>query len=332
MVRLDLNIGKLYRANHVLDGGRKLVYGTDSGVWISDRRPKSPDARPRRVIDINTVTQIDVLEEYQLLLILAGKALISYPLEILDPNESQSPLARRPRKIQNHSQFFTAGVCMGRHLVCTAKMSGISTTIKVYEPMDTISKGNRKGAIPRIFQGGQDALKPFKVCSVPLIHEEEADFFSQEFYVPAEATAVNYLKSKLCVACVRGFEVVSLDTLETQPLLDLADTSLDFVTRKDNIPISIERLNGEFLLHYSEFSFFVNRNGWRARPDWLISWEGKPQSFALSHPYLLAFDPSFIEIRHLETSVLVHIVTGKNIRMLHSSTREVRLTVPLVGL
>lgn len=91
------------------------------------------------------------------------------------------------------------------------------------------------------------------------------------------------------------------------------------------MPISIERLNGEFLLHYSEFSFFVNRNGWRARPDWLISWEGKPVSFALSHPYLLAFDPSFIEIRHLETSVLVHIVTGKNIRMLHSSTREVFL-------
>ena len=150
----------------------------------------------------------------------------------------------------------------------------------------------------------------------------------QEFYVPAEATAVNYLKSKLCVACVRGFEVVSLETLETQPLLDLADTSLDFVTRKDNIPISIERLNGEFLLHYSDFSFFVNRNGWRARPDWLISWEGKPQSFALSHPYLLAFDPSFIEIRHLETSMLVHIVTGKNIRMLHSSTREVRLSPP----
>jgi hypothetical protein len=222
---------------------------------------------------------------------------------------------------------------MGRHLVCTAKMSGISTTIKVYEPMDTVSKGNRKGAIPRIFQGGQDALKPFKVCDFHNSRNNKL-ILLQEFYVPAEATAVNYLKSKLCVACVRGFEVVSLETLETQPLLDLADTSLDFVTRKDNMPISIERLNGEFLLHYSEFSFFVNRNGWRARPDWLISWEGKPVSFALSHPYLLAFDPSFIEIRHLETSVLVHIITGKNIRMLHSSTREVfppnrPFTIPL---
>ena len=274
------------------------------------------------MVDISSVTQIDVLEEYQLLLILANKALISYPLEILDPGESQSPLIRKPKRIQNHAQFFTAGVCMGRHLVCTAKMSGISTTIKVYEPTDTVSKGSRKGPLPRIFHTGGDSLKPFKVCFFLLGLKRELTS-SQEFYVPAEATAVNYLKSKLCVACVRGFEVVSLETLETQPLLDLADTSLDFVTRKDNLPISIERLNGEFLLHYSDFSFFVNRNGWRARPDWLISWEGKPQSFALSHPYLLAFDPSFIEIRHLETSVLVHIVTGKNIRMLHSSTREV---------
>ena len=126
------------------------------------------------------------------------------------------------------------------------------------------------------------------------------------------------------MACSRGFEVVSLETLETQPLLDNADTSLDFVSKKDNVPVSIERLNGEFLLHYTDFSFFVNRNGWRARPDWVINWEGRPTSFALSHPYLLAFEPSFIEIRHLETAALVYIITAKNVRMLHVSTSEVR--------
>lgn len=94
---------------------------------------------------------------------LANKALLSYPLEILDSSETQSPLLKRPKKIQNHANFFRAGVCMGRHLVCSAKMSGISTTIKVFEPMDTVSKGNKRGPIPRIFQGGQESLKPFKV-------------------------------------------------------------------------------------------------------------------------------------------------------------------------
>ena len=138
---------------------------------------------------------------------------------------------------------------------------------------------------------------------------------------------MHYLRSTLCVGCARGFEVVSLETTERQSLLDQADTSLDFVTRKESVkPIHIERLNGEFLLNYSDFSFFVNRNGWRARPDWKIQWEGTPQSFALNYPYILAFEPSFIEIRHIETSELIHVMTGKNIRFLHSSTREVSLS------
>ena len=307
------------------DGGRKLVFGTDTGVYVTDRKPKTPAARPKRVLDMTNVTQIDVLEEYQLLLVLATKSLMSYPLEVLDPADTQSPMLKRPKKIQNHANFFKAGVCMGRHLVCSAKMSGISTTIKVYEPMDTVSKGKKKPAIGRMFQGGQEALKPFKVGSLSMFGR--AVLILQEFYVPAESSSIDFLRSKLCVACARGFEVVSLETLETQPLLDHADTSLDFVTRKDIIPISIERLNGEFLLHYTDFSFFVNRNGWRTRPDWLINWEGKPVTFALSHPYLLAFEPNFIEIRHLETSQLVHIITAKNIRMLHSSTREVCLAL-----
>ena len=305
-----------------------------------DRKPKSAGAKPKRVLDAGAVTQIDVLEEYQLLLVLATKSLLSYPLEVLDANDNTSPMLKRPKKIQNHANFFEAGVCMGRHLVCSAKMSGISTTIKVFEPSDTIAKNKKKPAIGRMFQGNQDSLKPFKVSYydydlvlfkeanippiLPSIYDIEAILTGgKEFYVPAESTSIDFLRSKLCVACTRGFEVVSLETLETQPLLDHADTSLDFVTRKEVVPISIERLNGEFLLHYNEFSFFVNRNGWRARPDWKIDWEGRPNCFALSHPYLLAFEPGFIEIRHLETSNLIHIITGKNIRMLHSSTREV---------
>ncbi len=147
-----------------LDGGRKLVYGTDTGVFISERRPKVPNTKPRRLLELASVTQIDVLEEYQLLLVLSSKMLLSYPLEVLDPAESQSPMVKRPKKIQNHANFFKAGVCMGRHLVCSAKMSGISTTIKVFEPNDTTSRV-RRPALSKMFQSGQEALKPFKVGS-----------------------------------------------------------------------------------------------------------------------------------------------------------------------
>ncbi len=270
---------------------------------MSDRRSKD-NAVPKRVIDVPSVTQVDVLEEYQLLLVLSNRSLLSYQLGALDPNEPIS--SKRAKKIQSHCNFFKTGICLGRHLVCCVKSSALSTTIKVYEPNDAMSRTKKQKGLSKMFNAGQDELKPFK-----------------EFYIPTESSSVHFLKSKLCVGCVRGFEVVSLETLETQSLLDQADTSLDFVARKEGVkPIHIERLNGEFLLNYSEFSFFVNRNGWRARPEWRLDWEGTPQAFALSYPWILAFEPNFIELRHIE-NLAVHIVPHRNIRMLHSSTHEV---------
>ena len=354
------------------------MYGTDTGIFVSKRQPhNNADAKPKKVLDLSNVTQIHVLEEYQLLLVLANKALLSFSVEALDTTDNQSPLVKKPKKIQNHASFFQTGVCVGRHLVCSAKTSGMTTTIRVFEPLDTMSANRRGPSLSRLFQGSQDALKPFKVRNPisrafssassssstsaaapasgpspkgpasapsstpsspvspdpappagrpPVLYKppDEANFL-KEFYIPTEkCSSMHFLKTKLCVACARGFEIVSLETLETQPLLDQADTSLDFVAlEKDGKPIHIERLNGEFLLNYSEFSFFVNRNGWRARPDWRIDWEGSPNAFALCYPYILAFEPSFIEVRHIDTGACLHILTAKNIRMLHTATKEV---------
>jgi len=291
-----------------IDGGRKLVYGTDTGIYVSDRKSKDASlVQPKKVIEINKVDQLDVLEEYSMLLLLSEKTLMQVPIAGLDPEDS-TLANKRPKKIMGHTAFFKAGVCLGQVLVCSVKTSTLTSTVKVLEPQDTFSRGKKQPAYRKLLpQGGQEALKPFK-----------------EFYIPTESTSIHFLKSKLCVGCAKGFEVVSLETLETQSLLDPADTSLDFIQRREIVkPIAIYRLNGEFLLNYSDFSLFVNRNGWRARPDWQIAWEGQPMAFALSYPYILAFEPSFIEIRNVETGGLVHIITGKNIRMLHESTREI---------
>ncbi|KAF3917047.1 hypothetical protein ABW21_db0208163 [Orbilia brochopaga] len=292
-----------------MDGGRKLVYGTDTGIYVSDRRPNSTaQGVPRKVIDMVGVSQVDVLEEYQILLVLSDKTAYSFPIETITEPGDSAMASKRHKRIQGHVNFFKTGVCLGRVLVCCVKNSSMSATVKVYEPMDTLAKGRNKPAFRKLLAGGQDGLKLFK-----------------EFYIPSEASSIHFLKSKLCVGCAKGFEVVSLETLDTQTLLDPADTSLDFVQRRENVkPIAIYRLNGgEFLLNYSDFSFFVNRNGWRARPDWQIQWEGSPTAFALQPPYILAFEPNFIEIRNMESGGMVTIITGKNLRMLHESSREI---------
>jgi hypothetical protein len=54
----------------VIGGGRRVVYGTDDGVYVSDLR--DPNKDPARVLALLEVTQVDVLEDYQLLIVLSG--------------------------------------------------------------------------------------------------------------------------------------------------------------------------------------------------------------------------------------------------------------------
>lgn len=279
------------------DFGRRIIYGTDDGVYLSDLREKA--RAPTKVLPLPGVTQIDVLEEYQILIILAERSVHTFTLDALDPADPMGSL-KRGRRISSHTSFFRAGQCLGRTLVCVVKSSSLSSTIKTLEPIEQTVRGKKQPTFRKLLQGGQETLRVFK-----------------EFYIPTESSSIHFLKTKLCVGCTKGFEIVDLETLDTQGLLDPADSSLDFVHRKETVkPIAIYRIDGEFLLCYDEFAFYVNKNGWRAKGNWIIHWEGNPTSFALHHPYVLAFEPSFIEVRHVETGALHQVITGYNLRCL----------------
>lgn len=51
-------------------GGRRIVYGTDDGVYLSDLR--EPKQEPVKILALLDVMQVDVLEDYQLLIVLSG--------------------------------------------------------------------------------------------------------------------------------------------------------------------------------------------------------------------------------------------------------------------
>jgi len=61
----------------------------------------------------------------------------------------------------------------------------------------------------------------------------------------------------MCIGCSRGFEIVDLESLDTQGLLDPLDESLEFVRKRENLrPMSIYRIHNEFLLCYDgQFSY-----------------------------------------------------------------------------
>lgn len=49
-----------------------------------------------------------------------------------------------------------------------------------------------------------------------------------------------------------------------------------------------------------------------------IEWEGRPDSFALVHPYIIAVENDLIEIRHIETGALEQLIFGDSIQLLYS--------------
>ncbi|KAF8637624.1 hypothetical protein AX17_002693 [Amanita inopinata Kibby_2008] len=277
--------------------GRRIVYGTDDGVYISDLRERNRD--PVKVLALLDVTQIDVLEDYQLLIVLSERQVITFPLDALDPIDPMAGL-KRAKRISSHTSFFKAGYCLGRILVCIVKSSQLSSTFKTLEPIDQNIRGRAKPTFRKLLQGGNDTLKMFR-----------------EFYIPVESTSIHFLKTKLCVGCSRGFEIVDLESLDTQGLLDPSDESLEFVRRRENLrPMAIYRIQNEFLLCYDEFAFYVNKNGRRSRREFMVYWEGMPTGFALREPFVLAFEPTFIEVRNINTGLLVQVIQGSNLRLL----------------
>ena len=57
----------------VADYGRRIAYGTDVGVYFQTLG-EGMNRIPLKVLDLPDVQQIDVLEEYQLLVVLSGEA------------------------------------------------------------------------------------------------------------------------------------------------------------------------------------------------------------------------------------------------------------------
>lgn len=53
-------------------GGQKVAYGTFDGVYFQDLR--EPNREPIKVLALTDVAQVDVLDEYGLLIVLSGEA------------------------------------------------------------------------------------------------------------------------------------------------------------------------------------------------------------------------------------------------------------------
>lgn len=351
-----------------LDGGRKLVYGTNKGIYLSELKDGQAKRPPElKIVMQAPVRQLDVVEEFGVLLGLSDKTLYSWPLDALENNMVAIGSTEKVPEIKTASgrkvgnggiNFYRVGLCLGRILVVTVKTSSSAAVIKVME-FNTGTGGSLTSSITNQSNGGssgmpggktkknQPSLRKFlsgnsSSSNTDQQHQYQLLKVFKEFTLYMDVKSVSFLTNKLCIGGSKGFEIVNLDTgrLEIQSLLDSTDSSLDFVLNYYNSgsngisssnslglgsstssvslsnmdsqssnssnslqPLAIYRLHDsqeDILLNYSDFSFFITKNGQRSKNhNWRIDWEGRPQAFALSYPYLLGFDHEFIEIRDL---------------------------------
>lgn len=116
------------------DGCEVLVVGTDDGVYSNYH-----DNQWTRILPLQRVTQIAVLEEFGVLTVLADKVLIAYTLSDLmqDSAARESPFRRPPQRLSGNRDvgFFEVGIMKSRMLVIYKKKDNGNSVFKCLEPV-----------------------------------------------------------------------------------------------------------------------------------------------------------------------------------------------------
>ncbi|KAH8641515.1 Rho guanyl nucleotide exchange factor [Alternaria alternata] len=282
-------------------GKHMIAVGTDIGVYVSEfDNPRGWS----KAIQVPRVTQIAVLEQFSLMLLISDKALIAYHLDAVCPVSGVAPsndsTRRAPQKLSGARDigFFATGVMKDRTLVFYKKRDGISSTFKVLEPV--YQKSTEKKS--RIWKSGR------------------TEFFREydEFYIPAECYTINLFHSSLAISTAKGFEVLTLDKKQPWSVPDLKQSHVATIASRlqNQNPLGMFRLSDqEFLLCYEECAVYINKNGDISRSV-IMEFVGKAKSAAMYGPYVLLFDPDFVEIRNAQNGRLRQVIAGRDVKCL----------------
>ncbi|RBQ87999.1 hypothetical protein VDGD_02632 [Verticillium dahliae] len=290
-----------------------IAIGTDYGVYISD----TTDPRGwTRTVQVNRVTQITVLEEFSVCLIIADRSLISYPLDVVAPvSNFPAPVhdnpRRAPQRLGKDVAFFASARMKERMLVFYKRKEGMHNTFKVLEPV--FHKSSEKKS--RLFGGrrpGGGATEAFR------------DY--DEFYLPTECYSLNLFQSYIAISTAKGFELLTLDKKQPMSIPDLREPAIaNIATRiRDQRPLGMFRLNDqEFLLAYEDCAVYVDKHGDVSR-TLIMEYSGKQKKArgaTMYGQYLLLFNEDYVEVRNAENGRLRQIIAGRDVKCLDYGVR-----------
>jgi hypothetical protein len=263
---------------------------------------------------MSKVTQISIIEDFSLCLIIADKALIAYHLDVIVPPTSsfaappQSDSGRRaPQKLSGSRDvaFFATARMKDRTLVFYKKRDGLSSSFKVLEPIHQKSSEKKSKLFSRakFGQGGSNT-----------------EFFREfdEFYIPTDCFTINLFHTYIAISTQRGFELLTLDKKVPMSIPDLKDPSIATIAARltGQKPLGMFRLStAEFLLCYEECACYIDAHGSVSRSV-VLEFVGRARGAALFGAYLVLFDSDFVEVRNAENGRLRQVIAGRDVRCL----------------
>ncbi|KAJ3522785.1 hypothetical protein NM208_g12712 [Fusarium decemcellulare] len=294
-------------------GKSVIAIGTDYGVYISE--PSNPRGW-QRTVQATRVTQIAVLEEFSVCVLIADKNLISYPLDVIAPvSDFSAPLndnpRRAPQRLAKDVTYFATAKMKDRMLLFYKRKEGLHTSFKVLEPI--FQKSTEKKS--RLFGGrrpGGGSTETFR------------DF--DEFFFPTECYSLSLFQTYIAVATAKGIEMLTLDKKQPMSIPDLKAPAIANIAGRirDQRPLGMFRLNeNEFILTYEDCAVYVDKHGDVSR-TLIMEYAGKQKKArgaTMYGQYLLLFNEDYVEVRNAENGRMRQIIAGRDVRVLDLGVR-----------
>ncbi|CAJ2504039.1 Uu.00g114330.m01.CDS01 [Anthostomella pinea] len=290
-------------------GKNMVAVGTDVGVCVAE----ASDQRGwTKTVPSARVTQIAVLEEFSVVLVLSDKNLISFPLDVVSPPSNFPAPAhdnpkRTPQRLAKDVAFFATARMKDRMLVFYKKKEAMHSAFKVLEPV--FQKATEKKS--RLFggsrRGGGGATESFR------------DY--DDFYLPVECYSLNIFQSYIAISTAKGFELLTLDKKVPMSIPDTRQPAIANIASRvrDQRPLGMFRLNDqEFLLAYEDCAVYIDKHGDVSRSV-IMEYSGKQKrakGATMYGQYLLLFNEDYVEVRNAENGRLRQIIAGRDVRVL----------------
>ncbi|KAI5893896.1 uncharacterized protein SCHCODRAFT_02623084 [Schizophyllum commune H4-8] len=266
------------RCSFLWQQGQRLYVGTPDGVYEFDMQNVG---KPRKVLTLDGVRQIGVTMDVFLCVI--HKEVLAAPIPAITL-EKPELFQRYAERIAVDSEFFVTGRCLGRPMVCTVKAGHTKASARVFDLVPAKNSHSLRG------------LTEIVMANTSL-------------------SSAQFLDNKLCAITYEGFQTIDIETLELQHLLDvMGDDRVRFAREVGVDSLDLFQVPGRILACFNYCAIWIDRNG-HMMGNTKILWQGKPTSFALFGPYIIAAEPSFIEVHDAETGDLVQVIRGENIRI-----------------